>query len=252
MAKRSKKKNPNALSKQQKEDILFNQSLDGKKSKLDLKLNITLGIVIGVFFLSFLILPTLNMNFTSTLSELSGQVVEEDADFSVTIDMSFLSFLTAGAGGYTDAVQYLADHTGTGLDMSIIYPMFMKKLTAQAVQPLNSVYVFILILSIIAVISWIILTAVTCKYRKKNRDGKFMLISVAVFCALCIAQWLVFIAVGIASADKGQIQPHIASYLIMGCGVALATVYGVYKSKVNKLNAQRRKIAEQNSKGEKV
>ncbi len=47
MAKRSKKKNPNLLSEKQRADLRHNQELDEKKRKLDLKLNITLGIVIA-------------------------------------------------------------------------------------------------------------------------------------------------------------------------------------------------------------
>ncbi|MDE6189562.1 MAG: hypothetical protein K2G37_04690 [Clostridia bacterium] len=243
MAKRSKKKNPNILTKRQKEDVLFNQNLDAQKKVWDIRLNVTMGIVIAVFLLAFLILPALNMNFTTMLSELSSEVSsDEDMEFAVTIDMSLLSFLTAGAGGYKDAVEYLADHTGTGMDKSITYPIFMKKMTAQDVEMLNSAYVTLLILAIVMIVCWILLFSAVCSNRKKNGDGKFLFLSVAVFAALCIAQWLIFLAVGIASVSKGQIQPHIASYLILGCGISVAAVYGTYRAKVKKLNRQRREV----------
>lgn len=243
MAKRSKKKNPNLLTQKQKEDILFNQNLDLKKKGWDIRLNITLGIAIGIFLLAFLVLPAFNMNFSSTLSELVGSSeisAEDDASLGVTINMSLLSFLTAGASGSKDALEYLANHADGGIEPTVIYEAFKKKVSAQDVKTLGDAYMLLLIISIVLLVSWIIFLSAVCVKRRRGEDGAFLLVATVFFAVMSIVQWIVFLAVGIAGADKGQLQPHIASYLIMACGISVIAVYGVYRAKIKKLKSERR------------
>lgn len=244
MAKRSKKKNPNALTNQQKADILFNKSLDTKKKGLDIRLNITLGIVVGICIIAFLIMPAINMNFSSQLSEFLGTEIdaENDTTLGITVNMSFLNFLTAPAGGYDSPVKYLSEHTNSSINTTVIYSAFTQKMTKEDEQMLASAYTAILIISVIWLVSWFIWFCSICTNRKKNKDGAFMLIASIVFIATSIIQWIAFVIVGGVSAGKAQMQPHIASYLIMAGAVAVAVVYGLYRAKVKKLDKERREV----------
>ncbi|MDE5548863.1 MAG: hypothetical protein K2J13_01280, partial [Clostridia bacterium] len=124
------------------------------------------------------------------------------------------------------------------------YGAFSQMVTKQDEQMLTSSYVLILIISVLWLVSWAVWLSAICVNRKKNKDGAFLLLSSIVFIVLSIAQWIVFIVIAIASASKAQIQPHIASYLIMAGAVAVAVVYGLYRSKVKKLNKERREVPE--------
>jgi len=70
------------------------------------------------------------------------------------------------------------------------------------------------------------------------------LTAVIIFSALAVGQWIFFVAVGVASVGRGQIQPNIASYLLLAGAITLCNVYGVYRSKVKKLNGQRKPVEE--------
>ncbi|MDE5990207.1 MAG: hypothetical protein K2H36_01335 [Clostridia bacterium] len=245
MAKRSKKKNPGALTNQQKADILFNKTLDVKKKGLDIRLNVTIGIVVALCLLAFLIMPAINMNFSSALSDILGTTMESDEEnptIGVTVNMSFLNFLTAPSGGYDNAVDYIAENTNSSISPLLIKSAFTQMMTKEDTQMLNSAYIMILIVSALWLASWLLWFCAVCVNRKNNKDGLFLLISSIVFIALSIAQWIMFLAVGIASAGKAQIQPHIASYLIIAGAIAVATVYGLYRVKIKKINKERRAV----------
>ena len=241
MAKRSKKKNPNALTSQQKADLLFNKALDDKKKSLDTRLNITVGIIVALCIIAFLLMPAVNINFSGQLSDILKIDLEEDATIGVTINMSFLDFLTAPAG-YDSPVKYLAEHTDSSIDKSLMYEAFSQIVTKADEKMLSDAYALILTVTILWLVSWVVWFLAVCINRKKNKDGVFLRASSIAFIALSILQWIVFIVVAIASASKAQIQPHISSYLIMASGVTLAVVYGLYISKVKRLNKERRDV----------
>ncbi|MBD5085943.1 MAG: hypothetical protein HDT32_00980 [Clostridiales bacterium] len=243
MAKRSKKKNPNALTSQQKADLLFNKALDDKKKSLDIRLNITVGIAVALCIIAFLLMPVININFSGQLSDILKMDLEEDATVGVTVNMSFLDFLTAPAG-YDSPIQYLSEHTNSDINSSVIYGAFSQIVTNADEKMLNDAYVLILTVAIIWLASWVVWFLAICINRKKNKDGLFLRVSSIAFIALSILQWIVFIVVAIASASKAQIQPHISSYLIMASGVTLSVVYGLYISKVKRLNKERKDVPE--------
>ncbi|MDE5755768.1 MAG: hypothetical protein K2I23_01610 [Clostridia bacterium] len=244
MAKRSKKKNPNALSEQQKADIRYNQALDLKKAALDKKLNITVGIVIAVAVIAFLLLPALNMNFSGSLSEFLGDLVSEseDQEMGVTLDMTYLDFLFAMTKGYSNSIEYIANSNASGIGATVLYNAFMTKVTQEDIDMLDSSYIVSFIMSILIFISLVFLIIITAVKRAKKTDGISFMTSAIVFSVLAIAQWIFFVAVGIASAERGQIQPHIGSYLLLAAAVTLCTVYGLYRRKVKKLNGQKRPV----------
>ena len=135
MAKRSKKKNPMLLSSKDRENIEFNNSLDKQKNLWGKKLNITLGIVIGVVFLCLILLPVFNMSFTRSLSDLVGSTEgEEDTDFTMVTEMSFLDILTALAGGYEDSIQYIAHNNDSDMSADIADDLFMIENGRKAFQ----------------------------------------------------------------------------------------------------------------------
>ena len=243
MAKRSKKKNPNALTSQQKADLLFNKTLDEKKKGLDKRLNITLGIVVGLCILAFLLMPTVNINLSSQLSDLYDTEGGEDTNLAVTVNMSFLDFLTAPAG-YDSPIRYLSEHTGSTVNSTLIYSAFSQIVTKAEEKMLDDAYALILTIAILWLVSWAVWLLAICISRRKNKDGIFLCASGIAFIALSIAQWIAFVIIAIASVGKAQIQPHIASYLIMASGVTLAVVYGLYRSKVKRLNKARRAVPE--------
>ena len=105
------------------------------------------------------------------------------------------------------------------------------------------VIAFILcILLFIAIVAFVVITAVK---RSKKQDGVALMISIIVFSALAFIQWILFVAVGIASAGRGQIQPHIGSYLLVAAAITMCVVYALYRSKVKKLNGQRKPVKEE-------
>ena len=245
MAKRSKKKNPNALTAKQKADVIFNQALDKKKKGLDIRLNITFGIVVGLCIIAFLIMPVVNMNFSSSLSDILGSEIdlgEEDSQIGVTVNMSFLNFLTAPLGGYKSVAEYLSTHTSSSINSSVLLSAFETMMTKEDAKLLNDAYIMILIVAVIWLVSWLMWLIAVCVNRKSNKDNAFLFITSIIFIAVSIAQWAIFIAIAISSAGKAQIQPHIASYLIMAGAVAVAVVYGLYKAKIKKINKQRREV----------
>ncbi|MDE7208898.1 MAG: hypothetical protein K2O31_03365 [Clostridia bacterium] len=244
MAKRSKKKNPNALSEQQKADIRHNQALDLHKDKLDKKLNIAIGIVIAVAVIALLLLPALNMNFSGSLSEFLGGLVteENDQEMSVTLDMTYFDFLFAMSKGYKNSIEYIANSNSSGIGATILYNAFMMKVTQEDIDLLDSAYIVALVLTILLFVSLISFIVVTIVKRTKKSDGILFMSAVIIFSIFAIAQWIFFIAVGIASAGRAQIQPNIASYLLCAAAVTLCSVYGVYRNKVKKLNGQRKPV----------
>ena len=244
MAKRAKKKNPSALSEKQKADIRFNQELDLKKDKLDKKLNITVGVVIAVVVIAFLLLPALNMNFSGSLSDFLGDLVsqENDQNMEVALDMTYLDILFAMTKGYSNSIEYIANSNASGIGATLIYNAFMTKVTQEDIDMLDGAYIVSFILAILLIIALLLLLVITIIKRRKNADGVSFLTAVILFSALAIAQWILFIAVGIASAGRGQIQPHIASYLLFAGAVTLCSVYGVYRNKVKKLKGQRKPV----------
>ncbi|MDE7216194.1 MAG: hypothetical protein K2O08_05250 [Clostridia bacterium] len=246
MAKRSKKKNPNALTQQQKADIQFNKTLDLKKTALDIRLNIALGIVVGLCIIAFLIMPALNMNFSSALSEILDyeiQEAEDDPTFAITVNMSMLDFLTASSGGYEDAIDYISKNTNSSIDPQIISAAFAQKITTEDINMLKDAYTVALIISALWLLSWVVLLCAVCAYRSKNKDGVFLLLSVAAFALVSAIQWIVFVIVGAASAGRAGIQPHIASYLILASAITATVVYGLYRKKIKKINGQRKPVA---------
>lgn len=246
MAKRSKKKNPNALTQQQKADIQFNKTLDAKTKALDIRLNIVLGIVAGLCILAFLVMPALNMNFSSALSEILDVEIEEneeDPTFAVTVNMSMLDFLTASLGGYESVIDYLSKNTGSSIDENVIRSAFEQKIIKDEISMLRQAYTVALILSAAWLLSWIVFLIAICVYRKSNKDGIGLVISAAVFALLSAASWIMFVAVGAASAGKASIQPHIGSYLILAAAVTLIVVYALYRKKIKKINRQRKPVA---------
>ena len=140
MAKRSKKKNPNALSEQQKADIRHNQTLDLKKEKLDKKLNITVGIVIAIAAIALLLLPALNMNFSGSLKDLLGDAIAEgeDQEMAVALDMTYFDFLFAMTKGYKDSIEYIVNSNSSGIGATVLYNAFMLKVTQEDIDMLDS------------------------------------------------------------------------------------------------------------------
>ncbi len=244
MAKRSKRKNPDALSNQQREIMRHNQELDLERGKWDKKLNITVAIVIAVAVISILLLPLLSMNFTGSLSEFLGDLVTQDETMSIGVDMSAFDFLFATTKGYSNSIEYIAKVNADSNDLSpeIIYNAFLMKVTQEDINMLDRAYIVGLILCILLFIAIVIFFAVTVIKRSKKQDGKLFFTSVIIFSSIAVLQWLFFVAVGIASAGRGQIQPHIGSYLLLAGAVAMCVVYGIYRKNVKKLDAQRKPL----------
>lgn len=246
MAKRSKKKNPNLLSEKQRADLRHNQELDEKKRKLDLKLNITLGIVIAVTVISFLLLPALNMNFTGSLKEFLGDLIPDDKDqtMGITVDMSFIDILFAMTKGFDNSIDYIVSSNDSGMNAEILKNAFMTKVTQEEIDALDNAYIASFAISILFFVSLIALITLTAIKRSKKKDGILLFVSVLLFSILSALQWVFFVAVGAASAGKGQIQPHISSYLILAASIALSCVYGLYRRKVKAIKADRRPVEE--------
>ena len=244
MAKRAKKKNPNALSNQQKENLRHNQALDLQIGKLDKKLNITVAVVIAVVVISFLLLPLLNMNFSGSLKEFLGDLVSEDQTMNIEVNMSALDFLFAKTKGYSNSIEYIAKSNAedSGLGADILYNAFLTKVTQEDIDMLDNAYIFAFVLCILLLIALIALVVIMAIKRSKKQDGVSLLTSIIAFSVLAFIQWIFFVAVGIASAGKGQIQPHIGSYFLLAGAVTLCVVYGLYRKKVKKLNGQRKPV----------
>ena len=250
MAKRSKKKNPNAPSNQQRENIRHNQALDIEIGKWNRNLNITLAVVIAVAVISCLLLPILDMNFSSSLSEFLGEYASDDKPASVEKSMSALDFLFAMTYGYSNSIEYIAksgnNSLGIGGDFSdAVYNVFLTKVTQDDIDMLDNAYIFAFVLCILLFISIVALVTVTAVKRSKKQDGISLMVAIIIFSVLAILQWIFFVAVGIASAGKGQIQPHVGSYLLLASAITLCVVYGIFKSKVKNLGAQRKPVKEE-------
>lgn len=245
MAKRSKKKNPMLLSSKDKENIEFNNSLDKQKNLWGKKLNITLGIVIGVVFLCLILLPVFNMSFTSSLSALVGSTeLEEDADFTMVTVMSFLDILTALAGGYEDSIQYIAHNNDSGMSANIADELFRKFVENENIdiKMLDNAYYVSLFITIAAIIVFVLFVIIVSVYRSKNKDGIMLGISIVLMFAISMIQFLFFAIVGLSAADKGELQPHIGSYFMLFAGTTIFVVYIIYRIKIKKLNNQYRQV----------
>lgn len=243
MAKRSKKKNPMLLSSKDRENIEFNNSLDKQKNLWGKKLNITLGIVIGVVFLCLILLPVFNMSFTRSLSDLVGSTEgEEDTDFTMVTEMSFLDILTALAGGYEDSIQYIAHNNDSGMSADIADELFRKFVTSEDIEMLDNAYYVSLFITIAAIIVFVLFVIIVSVYRSKNKDGIMLGISIVLMFAISMIQFLFFAIVGLSAADKGELQPHIGSYFMLFAGTTIFVVYIIYRIKIKKLNNQYRQV----------
>lgn len=243
MAKRSKKKNPMLLSSKDRENIEFNNSLDKQKNLWGKKLNITLGIVIGVVFLCLILLPVFNMSFTRSLSDLVGSTEgEEDTDFTMVTEMSFLDILTALAGGYEDSIQYIAHNNDSDMSADIADDLFRKFVTSEDIEMLDNAYYVSLFITIAAIIVFVLFVIIVSVYRSKNKDGIMLGISIVLMFAISMIQFLFFVIVGLSAADKGELQPHIGSYFMLFAGTTIFVVYIIYRMKIKKLNNQYRQV----------
>ncbi len=243
MAKRSKKKNPMLLSSKDRENIEFNNSLDKQKNLWGKKLNITLGIVIGVVFLCLILLPVFNMSFTRSLSDLVGSTEgEEDTDFTMVTEMSFLDILTALAGGYEDSIQYIAHNNDSDMSADIADDLFRKFVTSEDIEMLDNAYYVSLFITIAAIIVFVLFVIIVSVYRSKNKDGIMLGISIVLMFAISMIQFLFFVIVGLSAADKGELQPHIGSYFMLFAGTTIFVVYIIYRIKIKKLNNQYRQV----------
>ena len=252
MAKRSKKKNPSALSAKDRENIEFNASLDAAKASWGKRLNITIATVMCVIFVCLLLLPVLNMSFTRSLKDLVGDLVgntgdlgeEADQDFTMVTTLSFLDILTAMAGGYKDSVEYIAANNNSGMDKSVVENVFRNYVTQEDVDGLDNAYRIAFCIAVAAFAIYFISIAVISVYRGKNKDGFFLALFVVLLFAVSVVQWVFFVIVGAGAADKGQLQPHAGSYFMLAAGITLLTVYIVYRVKIKKLNGQYRAVGD--------
>ncbi|MDE6211300.1 MAG: hypothetical protein K2G42_04960, partial [Clostridia bacterium] len=130
----------------------------------------------------------------------------------------------------------------SGIGATILYNAVMLMVTQEDIDLLDSAYIVALVLTILLFVSLISFIVVTIVKRTKKSDGILFMSAVIIFSIFAIVQWIFFIAVGIASAGRAQIQPNIASYLLCAAAVTLCSVYGVYRNKVKKLNGQRKPV----------
>lgn len=247
MAKRSKKRNPSALSAQDRENIAFNSSLDKQKAAWGKRLNITFAVVMCVIFVCILLLPVFSMSFTRSLKDIIGDSVSGidesvDQEFEMVTTMSFLDFLTALAGGYEDSVAYISSNNNSGIEVSVVEKVFRNFVTADEIEELDGAYYAAFAFAIALYVAYFALVAVISAYRSKGKDGVGLAVTVAVESALCIAQWIFFVIVGARAADKGQLQPHIGSYFLLFSGITLAVVYILQRVKTKKLDRQYRPV----------
>lgn len=243
MAKRSKKKNPSLLSVKDRENIEFNNSLDMQKTAWGKKLNITLGITIGVIFLCLLLLPVFNMSFTRSLKDIVGDYEGlEDTDYTMVTQLSFLDILTALAGNYSDSIDYIANNNDSGMDAGIAEDLFRKFVTNEDIEMLNGAYYASLVIAIVAMAIFVVFVITVAVYRSKGKDGAWLFLSTIIMSAISIIQFVFFVIIGAKAADKGELQPHIGSYFMLFAGITLLTVYIVYRTKIGKLNRQYRQV----------
>lgn len=248
MSKRSKKKNPSALTAKDRENIEFNAALDRQKAVWVKKFNITLAVVMSVVFVCILLLPVFSMSFTRSLKDLIGDAAgemdeSEGEDFTMVTSMSFLDFLTALAGGYEDSVGYIAANNNSGIDSSVVDTVFRNFVSQDEVEELNRAYYVAFALAIALLAVYIINVATVSVYRSKGKDSVILAIFFALLSALSVAQWIFFVIVGAGAADKGQLQPHIGSYFLLFAGITLMTVYIIQRVKIGRINRQYREIA---------
>lgn len=252
MSKRSKKKNPSALTAKDRENIEFNAALDRQKAAWVKKFNITLAVVMSVVFVCILLLPVFSMSFTrslkDSLKDLIGDAAGEldesaDEDFTMVTSMSFLDFLTALAGGYEDSVSYIAANNNSGIDSSVVDTVFRNFVSQDEVEELNRAYFVAFALAIALLAVYIINVATVSVYRSKGKDSVILAIFFALLSALSVAQWIFFVIVGAGAADKGQLQPHIGSYFLLFAGITLMTVYIIQRVKIGRINRQYREVA---------
>ena len=235
----AKKKKFNSLSAEVKANIRHNQALEEKKKGLDKRLNITLGVVIGVLFIAFLLLPALSMNFSGSLKDYLGDLVPEGEDKSIEVacNMSFVDILFAMTKGHENSIDYIVNNNSSGISASMLKVAFMSKVTNAEIRQFDMAYIAIALFAAMAV-----LVTVTAIKRSKNKCGISFFITVVLLDALAALQWILFLAVGISASGKGYIQPHIASYLILAGSIALTAVYAVYLNKVRKINLGKKQV----------
>lgn len=243
----AKKKKFNSLSAEVKANIRHNQALEEKKKGLDKRLNITLGIVIGVLFIAFLLLPALSMNFSGSLKDYLGDLVPEGEDKSIEVacNMSFVDILFAMTKGHENSIDYIVNNNSSGISASMLKVAFMSKVTNAEIRQFDMAYIASFVIAIALFAAMAVLVTVTAIKRSKNKCGISFFITVVLLDVLAALQWILFLAVGISASGKGYIQPHIASYLILAGSIALTAVYAVYLNKVRKINLGKKQVPQE-------
>lgn len=242
----AKKKKYNKTIIADRENIRLSKELEKGKSRLDKKLNITLGVVIALLFISFLLLPALSMNFSGSLKDYLGDLVtdENNKTIDITTNMSFIDILFAMTGGYENSVDYIIKNNSSDITADVLKVAFNSKVTPQEIEQFDTAYIASFVIAILLFISMVLLLTVTAVKRSKNKGGVLLFISILLTDIFAFIQWILFIAVGISASGKGYIQPHIASYLIFAGSIALSVVYAIYLVKVKKINAQKKQLAD--------
>lgn len=241
----AKKKKFNALSAEVKANIRHNQALEEKKKGLDKRLNITLGVVIGVLFIAFLLLPALSMNFSGSLKDYLGDLIQEDKSIEVACNMSFVDILFAMTKGHENSIDYIVNNNSSGISASMLEIAFMSKVTNAEIRQFDMAYIASFVIAIALFVAMAVLVIITAIKRSKNKCGIFFFITVVMLDVLAALQWILFLAVGISASGKGYIQPHIASYLILAGSIALTAVYAVYLGKVRKINLGKKQVPQE-------
>ena len=236
----AKKKKFNKVSAEERENIRRNQMLEKERQRLDKRLNITLGVVIAVLFISFLLLPALSMNFSGSLKDYLGDMISDSDNKSieVTTDMSFIDILFAMTDDYENSIDYIVNNNSSEMTADILKVAFYAKVTASEIEQFDTAYFASFVIAILLFASMTFLLIVTAIKRSKNKGGILLFISILLADIFAFTQWVLFIAVGISAMGKGYIQPHIASYLIFAGCIALSVVYAIYLVKVKKINKQ--------------
>lgn len=233
MAKRSKKKNPNRSTIRQREVFAYNNALQTQQKEWQLKLNITIAVVVAVLFISFILLPVVNLTFSS--ADLNGAQQITDEPIELVVNMSFLDILTALAGGYEDSISYIANNNNMSFSASIIEGFIRKSITQEDIDGLDMAYVVSLVVAIIMLISMVLLLIAVSILRRNKKDNIWLALSIFFMSIMSIVQWILYVAIGIQAMGRGQIQPHIGSYLTMFAGITMAVVYIIFKSRMVKL-----------------
>lgn len=242
MAKRSKKKNPNRSTIRQREILAYNNALQTQQKEWQLKLNITIAVVVAVLFISFILLPVVNMTFSNSIS--LGETSESSQDIELVVDMSFLDILTALAGGYEDSISYIVANNNEGMSGNLVENVFRQMVTQEDIDGLDMAYVVSLVVTIIMLVSMVLLLIAVSILRRNKKDNIWLALSIFFMSIMSIVQWVLFVAIGIQAMGRGQIQPHIGSYLTMFAGITMAVIYIIFKSRMVKLAGKNNPMTE--------